>query len=175
MLHIIYDLAKKKSWLREECGWIIYAATQQLASHGSDPSYAQLVIDQLCSSGLAKTPEGIPIWLSVQSNFATVKFPKGVWQGEDPLHVKDVRTLAKVLKEASEPNATHVAGEASRQRGTWNAKLHFAWDAVLADVLREGSSTVSIGTKTPKHLNFADFWIEIVDSTCSGPRVFESL
>ncbi|KAI9876926.1 MAG: DNA-directed DNA polymerase [Pleopsidium flavum] len=164
ILDLIYELAEKKPWLREECGWIIYEAIQLLARQVFDPSYAQMVIDQLCSNRLAKTPDGISIWLSVQSSFPTVKLPKGVWHEEDPLHIKGKSALAKVLKEASESKKPQNGSEGSRQKGMWTSKLHFAWDIVLASFF-ERHSQLGLGhSNPPKRLNFVDFWFEIIDN-----------
>ena len=161
----IYVLAKKKPWLREECGWIIVEATQLLASQTAAPNYAQLVIDQLHSSGLAKTPEGVVIWLSVQSAFPTVKLPKGIWHGDNPLHPKEARGLAKVLKEVSHSKESENGGEGGNERGMWYSNLHFAWDVLLADLFRKEHSPVRGLLKASKRLTFVDFWTEVVDST----------
>lgn len=129
-----------------------------------DPSYAQLVIDRLCSNRLAKTPEGISIWLSVHSSFPTVKLPRGIWHGEDPLHVKEKAVLAKVLKEASESKELQDGGERSRQKGMWNSKLHFTWDVVLATFFERQTQPGWGLSKPPKRLNFVEFWMEVIDS-----------
>lgn len=161
----IFALAKKKSWLREECGWIIYEATQLLDSQTAAPIYAQLVIDHLHSNGLAKTPEGVAIWLSIQSAFPRVKLPKGIWHGDNPLHANEARGLAKVLKEVSHSKESESGGEGSNERGMWYSNLHFVWDVVLADLIQKKSSLANGQSKTSKQLTFVDFWTEVVDST----------
>ena len=160
----VYTLAKKKPWLREECGWIIFEATQLLASQTADPGYAQLVIDQLHANGLAKTPEGVAIWLAVQSAFPTVKLPKGIWHGDTPLHTMEARGLAKVLKEVSHSKESENSGERGNERGMWCSNLHFAWDVVLADFFRT-EPPIPDQPKASKQLNFVDFCTEVVDST----------
>lgn len=46
--------------------------------------------------------------------------------------------------------------------GAWNSKLHFAWDALLMEVV-EREENKSEKSKS-KQMGFADFWTEIVDS-----------
>lgn len=161
VLNSVYALAKKKPWLREECGWVLFEATQLLASRTAAPNHAQLVIDQLHSKGLAKTPEGVVVWLSVQSSFPTVKLPKGVWHGDNPLHATEARGLAKVLKEVSHSKESQKCGERGNERGMWYSNLHFAWNFVLAELFRRESCSQP---KASKDLTFADFWTEVVDS-----------
>lgn len=160
VLDIIYEVAKKKPWLREECGWILYGAVQLLDRQNCDPNYARLMIDRLCSNGLAKTPEGLSLWLSIKSSFPTVNLPKGIWRQEDPLDIKERLALAKVLKEASEPTESRNGAEGNHQKGMWNSKLHFAWDIILAHFFERQYRDPS---KPSKRLNFHNFWVDVVD------------
>lgn len=92
----------------------------------------------------------------MQSSFPTVKLPKGVWHGDSPLHAKEARALAKVLKEVPHSKEAGTGGEVGNERGMWYSNLHFAWDVVLAALFRDGSL---------KHISFVTFWTEVVDST----------
>jgi len=122
------------------------------------------VIDQLHSNGLAKTPEGVVIWFSVQSSFPTVKLPKGIWYRDNPLHTKEAKGLAKVLKEVSHSKEPKKGGERGNERGMWYSNPHFAWDVVLAHLFRRESRPIPGQPKASKDLTFADFWTEVVDS-----------
>ncbi|KAI9808923.1 MAG: DNA-directed DNA polymerase [Pycnora praestabilis] len=165
ILDLILELAKKKPWLREECGWIIYGGLQFLSTKFTNQAYAQVVIDKLVSHGLVKTPEGVAIWLSIQTLFPTVRLPMEMWRHEDPLNAKETTTLAKVLKEASTPrdvqNGEDVHG---LQKGMWNSKLHFAWDVVLAELYGRQALTGGNSARSQR-MNFADFWNEVVDNS----------
>ncbi|KAL9023585.1 MAG: hypothetical protein Q9196_007111, partial [Gyalolechia fulgens] len=161
VLDIIYEVAKKKPWLREECGWILYGTSQTLNDGHHDIQFAQAVIDKLCQAGLAKTPEGIAIWLKIQVDFPEVQFPSGVWRDENPLHRKETPKLAKILKEASPAEGTDEANGAVSQRGNWTSKIHFVWNVIFAkltdvDIVR-GSS------KKSKTIGFGEFWRQAVD------------
>lgn len=156
------DLAKKKSSLREECGWILYGAVQDLGSKGNDTVYAQLIIDRLQESSLAKTPEGVAIWLKVHSEIPGVILPTGMWHNDDPLDAEEKTRIAKILKEASTSDLDQ-AGTNSKapQKGHWTSKLHFVWDVVLSQLLTVEQTGYS---RPMKRQNFRSFWLECVDS-----------
>ncbi len=162
ILEIVLDLARKKSSLREECGWILYGAVQDLGSKGSDAKYAQLIIDKLQESSLAKTPEGVAIWLKVHSEIPGVILPAGMWHNDDPLDGKEKTRIAKILKEVSISDLDQ-AGTTSKasQKGHWTSKLHFVWDVVLSQLLTAEQTGYSRPTKRQ---NFGSFWSECVDS-----------
>ncbi|KAA6413200.1 MAG: DNA polymerase V [Lasallia pustulata] len=166
VLDLIFELAKKKPWLREECGWIIYGAIQNLHEQGLDPSYVQAIIDRINSHGLAKTSEGIAIWIAVQSYFPAVDLPAGIWKHEDPLSIKEKSNLAKVLKEASFADKDKGNAEGNiPQKGSWNFKIHFAWPVVLAALLKDQGKSGQVHTNPPKRLDLKDFWNEAVDNS----------
>lgn len=162
ILEMIMGLARKKSGLREECGWILCEAVQDLGSKGRNNKYAQLIIDKLHESSLAKTPEGVAIWLRVQSEIPDVILPAGIWHNEDPLDRKEKTRIAKILKEASTSDLDQaVPSSKASQKGNWTSKLHFAWDVVLSQLLTAEHTRYSRSTKRQ---NFESFWSECVDS-----------
>lgn len=157
-MSLIFDLGKKKPWLREECGWIFYRAVDDLKSQQINVKYAESLVEGLCSNDLAKTPEGVAIWLAVKDSFPAATLPSNVWKCNDPLDRHDRTTLSKVMKESSVPDETaETNGLAKNSSGVWNSKLHFAWDAVLARLY------TNTKTKGPS-LDFSEFWVEVVDS-----------
>lgn len=168
ILTTLFDLAKKKPWLREECGWIIFCSLRDIQTHKFDVKYAEAALDSLCQNGLAKTPEGVAIWTAAKDLFPTMKFPEGVWQHGGPLHVREKATLAKIMKETSEsqPEPGKENGKA-QSSGVWNPKLHFAWDSVLQKLYaqspeKNGSSKDKDSKAT--QASFTDIWTEVVDS-----------
>lgn len=156
---MILELAKRKIWLREECGWILYCAIQNLGRGGHDFKYAQQIIGKVQDSGLVKTPEGIALWIITSSEFPQVKLPRGIWLNDNPMHRKEKTKLATILNETSS-TCLDPSGADSKvfQNGVWTSKLHFAWDVVLRRVLDMQS------LESSKDLDFASFWDECVDS-----------
>ena len=152
LLDLVFDLAKKKSWLREECGWVLYAALKDQSTMTVDN--VQLLLDKLHSSGLTKTPEGVALWVLIQSMYPDVQLPKHVWHHGNPLHRKEKAPLARILKETSSKDDLKDSDQKDAQRGTWFHKLHFAWEVVFGALLKTHS----------KQLTFSELWTEAVDS-----------
>ena len=164
VLDLILELAKKKSWLQEECGWILYSAIKNFGKGSHNSKYVQLIVDKIQSGGLTKTPEGIAIWILTTVQFDGVKLPKGVWHHKNPLHREEKAELATILKEASPKNLERGGDDENASRkGTWTPKLHFAWDVVLSRVL-DRQSLGGLSSKNSRQLDLATFWDECVDS-----------
>lgn len=156
------DLAKRKNWLREECGWILYQAIRSLQADKQDPKYSQLIIDKLHSNGLTRTPEGVAVWVAVREVKGHVKLPKGIWQNENPLHPKEKASLATILREASKNHADQSEADSkASQKGSWTSKLHFSWEIIMKHILDPHPPH---HTKEIKEINMVTFWDECVDS-----------
>ncbi|OAX77949.1 hypothetical protein ACJ72_07746 [Emergomyces africanus] len=168
ILTTLFELAKKKPWLREECGWIIFCSLRDIQNHKFDIKYAEAALDSLCENGLTKSPEGVAIWITAKDLFPTMKFPEGEWQHGSPLHVREKATLAKIMKETSESQSEPGKENSKAQNsGVWNPKLHFAWDIVLQKLYAQ--SPAQNGSSKDKHLkptqaSFTDIWTEVVDN-----------
>ncbi|PWY91877.1 hypothetical protein BO94DRAFT_488534 [Aspergillus sclerotioniger CBS 115572] len=162
LLDLVFELAKKKPWLREECGWIIYRCIFELAAQKAEAKFVESALDRLCSNELARTPEGVAIWLAAKDLFPDVQFPGKVWKHDDPLDVRERNQLAKVMKESSTAESESEGGKA-KSSGVWNSKLHFAWDTVIS---RLGDAPVKETSKSKSsgRLSFVDFWTEVVDN-----------
>ncbi|KAB8255563.1 DNA polymerase phi-domain-containing protein [Aspergillus pseudonomiae] len=162
LLDLVFDLAKKKPWIREECGWIVYRCVYELSAQNADAKFVESALERLCTNDLARTPEGVSIWLAAKELFPKVQLPSKVWKHDDPLDAKERNQLAKVMKESSVSEAEgENKGSKAKASGVWNSKLHFAWDAVLSR-LSETSAKES-KSKTSR-LSFIDFWTEVVDN-----------
>lgn len=162
VLELIVELAKKKPWLREECGWILYGAIQNLGKGGHDSKYVQQIIGKVQDGGLIRTPEGIALWIITSLEFPQVKLPRGIWLNENPMHRKEKTKLATILKETSNTSLDPNGGDPNVfQNGVWTSRLHFAWDVVLGRVLGMQSPESS------KDLDLISFWDECVDSRYS--------
>ncbi|KAL8699441.1 MAG: hypothetical protein Q9201_006006 [Fulgogasparrea decipioides] len=158
ILDIVYETARKKPWLREECGWILYGAVQTFKQENHELRFVQALVDKLCQYGLAKTPEGVAIWLKVHQEFPKGNLPDGVWRDCNPLHRKEKSELAKILKEASDGSSAGGPDNQVSQKSSWTSKLHFVWSVILPGLTREQSKK-----ETSKIVGFAEFWQEAVD------------
>ena len=162
ILDVLFELATKKSNLREECGWILYGAAQDLCLKVGGAKLAQLIVDKLLENNLTKTPEGVAIWIKIQSNIPNVILPAGVWHHDDPLDKKEKARIVKILKEASTSDLHQVdSGSKISQKGHWTSKLHFVWDVVISQLLVP-QQIKDAGIS--KRQSFVGFWEECVDS-----------
>ncbi|KAJ5598224.1 hypothetical protein N7537_008308 [Penicillium hordei] len=160
VVDLVLELAQKKPWIREECGWIIYQCVYDLAARKMESKYIQSALEQLCVRDLARSPEGVAIWLAAKDMFPNVTFPSKIWKHDDPLDTKERSSMSKIMKEsgaAASDGETKV--NTAKSSGVWNNKLHFAWDAVLS------RTSVEAKDKSKKsRMTFADFWTEVVDN-----------
>ncbi|KAG0160358.1 hypothetical protein PDIDSM_7885 [Penicillium digitatum] len=157
VVDLVFELAQKKPWIREECGWIIYQCVYDLAARKMEPKYIQSALEQLCVRDLARSPEGVAIWLAAKDMFPNATFPSKVWKHDDPLDTKERSSMSKIMKESG---AASSDGETKvKSSGVWNNKLHFAWDAVLSR-----TSTEAKEKSKKSRMTFTDFWTEVVDN-----------
>ena len=145
----LLELAKKKPWIREECGWVIVEALAQM-----DKKQAEYTVYTLQEDGLALSPEGVGIWLTARKSFPDMRFPNKPWgQSGNPL--EHLQPLAKALKESSSNDSS---SKQVKQTGNWNAQLHFVWNIVLAEYAHTLESMTLDSTK-----NFEHFWKVTID------------
>ena len=146
----LLELAKKKPWIREECGWVIVEALSQM-----NQDQGEYTLNKMQEEGLAQSPEGVGIWLTARNLFPDMKFPNKPWgQSGNPL--EHLKPLAKALKESSSNDESKT--QQAKQTGNWNAQLHFVWNIVLAQYA-QGFETKTHGMKT----DFENFWKVAVD------------
>jgi DNA polymerase phi len=151
ILEKLLQLAEKKPWIREECGWVIAEALGQM-----DQSQAEHTLNVLLNAGLALSPEGVGIWLMARSQFPDMKFPSKPW-GHSGNPLQHLKSLGKALKESSSSDDSQKSQQA-KQTGNWNPKLHFVWNVVLAHY----ASAIKDKTDGIK-LEFENFWKVAVD------------
>ena len=119
-------------------------------------------MEVLREKNLVRTPEGLAIWLQIQSCFPETKLPKGVWKHRDPLHKDELKALALVMKDAkarSQPEQDQSVQ--SQGAAVWTQQLHFAWDVLLAELQRTPGA--NLHGRTAKRITLPDFWMTIVD------------
>ncbi|RMJ21808.1 hypothetical protein PHISP_07321 [Aspergillus sp. HF37] len=167
LLDLVFGLAKSKPWIREECGWIVYRCVYELSSQKASVKFVETALERLCSNDLARTQEGVSIWLAVKDEFPKASFPAKVWKHDDPLDSRERNQLAKIMKDSSTPDPEdREKGNNAKSSGVWNSKLHFAWEAVLARVsdVPKKEKLKSKSKETGSRLSFADFWADLVDN-----------
>lgn len=157
VLDLVFDLTRKKSWLREECGWILYSFVQDSKGSAHGAQLAETLIEKLCANNMALTPEGVAIWLAVAQNHVDAHLPRRPWHRQDPLRLKNDAELSRVMKDASAASgAEHDHPDNKmRQRGVWSPKPNFAWEAVINHLIGAFSES--------KRFTLATFWQRIVD------------
>lgn len=165
----MFELANKKPWLREECGYIIFYAIRDIGARNRSTKYVDSALAALCGNNLAKTPEGIAIWLAAMdlSCSPPVVFPSGVWSYDNPLNSREKASLAKIMKESSGQDASNGEELKVKNSGVWNPKLPFAWDPILTKLYSTAVGKGQVKGKGKKdkatQLSFLDFWTEVVD------------
>ena len=147
-IDLIFELAKKKAWLREECGWVLFNSLQLLKTVLNGQIFTQIVLKKAHTNDLFRTSEGLSLWIAGQQNFPELALPKHVFHRKDPLHRREKSNLCRILHGTSDGEST-----ASLQKGFWSSRLHFAWGVVFSSVLED----------QPKRVSFADLWKEAVD------------
>ncbi|RFU31314.1 hypothetical protein B7463_g5030, partial [Scytalidium lignicola] len=142
ILEKLLQLAKKKPWVREECGYVILEAINQITQNQAEDTLLTIY-----DAGLGLSPEGVGIWLTARKRFPEMKFPAKPW-GHSGNPLDHMSSLAKALKESS---SNDNDGEQAKQTGNWNPKLHWVWDIVLFHYASE------------KRSEFENFWKIVVD------------
>ena len=146
VLDLLLKLSKKKVWLRSQCGWVIVQSIEQMRQRD-----AKATLEKIADAGLAKTPEGVAVWLVSLNRFPGLD----VKPWSNPLSSKCLGDLTAVLKESFQdfPKEQGDQGKKSKP-ASWTAQLHFVWDILLAHYVREGGNEVE---------DFEQFWNRVVD------------
>lgn len=164
VLDILCSLARSKTWLREECGSVIHSYAQGLSESGAAEDIGKLILEAIRRHSLLKTPQGIAIWLAVQIRIGSAALPKNVWKDDDPLHSKNWRSIAVILRTGSVDDTGDEQPDTTRQKGGASQRNpSFAWIAVLtAFVSADSLSQNGLAHASVKSLE--SFWKEIVDN-----------
>ena len=148
LLRQVFQLGAEKSWLRRDCGSMLY---EYLESRGSKLSTARIrnVIEIASEYNQLKTPEGIGLWLIIRNQFEEVALPTGIWHKDNPLASKERATLSKILLE-------DVIGDdlKTKRAGARQSNLSFVWAVLLSNLFEREESK-----------DFGKFWEQCVVST----------
>lgn len=150
----LLQLCKKKPWMREECGWILVEALEQM-----NQSQAEMTLVKLQEAGLAASPEGVGIWITARRKFPDMNLPGKPW-GHNGNPLENLKALAKALKESSS-SAGSERGDQVKLTGSWNPQLHFAWRIVMDEYIEKAKGGDALG--------FINFWKTAVDGKCFRP------
>lgn len=151
ILEKLLHLAKKKPWIREECGWVIVEALAQM-----NEAQVKSTLERLVEDGLAMSPEGVGIWITAKKQFPEMKFPAKPW-GKTGNPLDNLQSLAKALKESSLGEDTTPNKQLAKS-GSWNPQLHFVWTLVLSEY-----ATAVKGKSSGVKTDFEHFWKVAVD------------
>ncbi|KAI5849467.1 DNA polymerase phi-domain-containing protein [Morchella snyderi] len=155
VLDELFELAKRKPWLRESCAWAVCESVQRGVGAGA----AAATYSALAESGMSKTTEGVAVWLCVAAYHPGVVAPREVWSGGLPLGAGNLGVLGKILKDSGEEE-----GGGGAAKGTWSQKLHFVWDFILAVHLAEEGVWSEL-RKSSEVAGWAELWRAVVDES----------
>lgn len=163
-------VAKSTSWLREESGLTLCQTIRIVAQNKRPAVYAEEVIKALVAADLARTPQGVAVWLEVTRLVPRVALPRSIWHKQDPLAKKELASLGVVMKQNSVPSAeSSDSASTTAQSGARQQAPSFAWDIVLsALVSKSEGGEDGTNSKGSKSSIFSQFWTEIVDSMYSN-------
>ncbi|KAJ9157560.1 DNA polymerase V [Pleurostoma richardsiae] len=152
ILDLLLKLAKKKSWLKAQCAWVIVQAIPQMKK-----KTAEATLQSVADAGFSKTPDGVAIWIVALERFPDMQVPSKPWR--DPLSTKSLQDLAAVLKDSgkSEDNGVDTS-KTSKLQSNWTAQLHFVWDIILAHFIKSAAKS-----KNSSPEQFKAFWTRVVD------------
>lgn len=162
-------MAAEKTQLREECGYVLFTAIRDAVVPSHDPDYSRVIAKTMQTFGLIRTPEGAAIWIALQSRYPGTDLPHGLWHQQSPLSEKERPALARILREATSPTTAQDKDENAASTGQWSAKPHFAWQAIISEILPRSLSKPALkahSSGTSDILKFQQFWITCVDSRC---------
>lgn len=112
-------------------------------------TYAALV-----ESGLARSSEGVAVWLTLQAHHPGVKPPSDVWIKDSPLNSSNLANLGKILKEAGEDVGMQT-------KGSWNPKLNFVWEFISGVYFDEEGEWA--GLRKGEIAEWKELWKVVVD------------
>lgn len=142
---------------------VLVEAVKSLKGQKKYQECAKEMIVRLRTFKLLSTPQGVAVWLTVQSDFSQV-LVEGVWHNNDPLSKKERTRLAKILKENFHGDAEDGTSGSTKNAAA-NPNPSFTWDLVLTELLRRDEQHNTSNEKR----EFPQFWTDTVDSKAQYP------
>nr|POE75804.1 dna polymerase v [Quercus suber] len=145
----VLDLAAEKSWIRAECGAMLYEYFEGVEVSTRTKERAQTMISSLHDKALTGSPEGLALWLCISDRFPKIALPKGVWHNNNPLSQEETIKLKKVLH----GNVVEGDGAAANgsSTGLRQSQPSFAWKVILSRLHSKDAKT------------FEQFWTDAVE------------
>ncbi|PCD45605.1 hypothetical protein AU210_001037 [Fusarium oxysporum f. sp. radicis-cucumerinum] len=156
VLDLILDLSSRKVWLRPQCGWVIVQSIEQL-----NKKQAETTLEKVAEANLAKTPEGVAIWIAAQTRFPGLRIKP--WPV--PLHKNTFGDLAAILRESFKDSFADQSepGQQINFPG-WSPQLHYVWSILLEHFLEKREAGLE---------DFKQFWTRVVDDSLFSKRATE--
>lgn len=145
LLPLLLELATKNSELQLACGSIIADAVEAL-----DQSDANLTIDAVSESSVAKTPEGLAIWVAALGQHPGLK--SKTWK--KPVSAKSSSGLTTTLKESATKVLNENGPGTDTGKSTWTSPLHFVWAKLAAYFGKLGDDALK---------DFTSLWTPVVE------------
>lgn len=171
LLNLVVGLAKDVPWLREQCGLLLCNAVKLFKNHAAGHASSQRQVHQyveetlkaICAQGLAKTPEGVAVWLTAMYEFPEASFPKKIWHKADPRSKKERQVLANVMRENfAHTSAADKKATSEVKSGTAHSSLNFAWSVIYDGYVRDLGAVGAEGFRAASE-GWQRFWKDIVD------------
>lgn len=159
LVDVAFNSFKRLPWLREDCGHLLVEAVRLIAqSDFKARDKTEELVKPLTEWDMARTPEGLALWLEITANFKDVKMPKKIWHHRDPLSKKEISAVANIMcrHKGSMPQPGSSADQQS-STGARQDTLHFAWDIVVENIIKKDLSITKQETLRGGTL-FAQFW-----------------
>lgn len=146
MTDILETLSRGKEWFAESCAWVEVQLLVALAGaddvHWKNDAFQNIA--QRLSSATESRPESLAVLLTLRhaapSVAQTARLPG--FKEQDPLAASNLAVLTRLLKNASSLEIAEDTGAKGGGNGYWNAQVHFVWDLILEEYVRENFTSL---------------------------------
>lgn len=133
LLPLLLELATKNSELQLACGSIITDAMGAL-----NQKDASFTIDAVSETSIAKSAEGLAIWVSALRHHPDLK--SKTWK--KPVSAKSAPSVISILKESATKVLNENGPGSDNGKVTWTSPLHFLWGTVAAYFGKQGDDAL---------------------------------
>ncbi len=149
VLNGFFELASKKTWLREPTAKAISTLIISLPRFQNPISVSKYVQQKLNDSGLLHSQDGAAILLTLHTLPKELRpHTDKIWHHADPLHASNLSLLTKVLKESSGEDDT------VKHTGNFKGEAHFVWMFILRRYMEKATDIIP----------FEKLWKAVVES-----------
>lgn len=145
LLPLLLELATKNSELQLACGSIIADAVGALNEND-----ATFTTNAVAESSVAKTPEGLAIWVAALRQHPDLK--SKTWK--KPVSAKSLSGLPTILKESATKVLNENQAGNDNGKATWTSPLHFVWGKLAAYFGKVGDGAIK---------DFTSLWTPVVE------------